>query len=383
MDMVWSPDELLEIEPSEDLESNETCIQMDNGQQQVPVDDGEHGDTQEQKNRREQIMVIFHALKIRDDRPYERIEVKDDIILLPDSGYNFQMFSEINKPPPGWEEAFTANRDVLIAANGRLVQKGAYLPPQHLIFSVFWAVPLNKIRVVIMGQDPYPQPGVANGLSFSTNRGERIPGSLMNVFKEIKQNYPDWDMPGHGDLTCWTKQGVFLLNSALTVGYPKEEHKDVWKTFVQNIIRIIADKRPNTIFVMWGKKAQELSEFMGSKTVKLTAMHPSNMNQKGGFFGCKHFLQINQKLVGGYRDVMVKAFEKGFYPEIARMLYSKRGVFINMEYWMKNCRFRQFFNVLYTSMAPEVVELRSMPGYMEILTNIYNGSLEEIDWTVY
>lgn len=209
-----------------------------------------------------------------------------------------------NYIPNTWEEVFakTTNErktiaDVLTAK--ALPRYGELCPAKENIYRAFELTPLPKVRVVILGQDPYPQSGVAVGLSFSTSPNNlRIPGSLKNIFKEIKSEYPDFQIPKHGDLRDWARQGVLLLNMALTVppGKPKE-HTGVWKPFLIKTIRDLAEKKPDTIFVLWGNEAQKIIPFIGKAPV-LVSGHPSPeaVNRGGDFLGNGCFKRVNDIL---------------------------------------------------------------------------------------
>jgi len=175
-------------------------------------------------------------------------------------------------------------------------------PMQKDIFRAFQLTPFNKIKVVILGQDPYHTVlpdgmPVATGLAFSVRREHAIPPSLQNIYKELADNYPDFTVPRHGCLEEWAKQGVFFLNIGLTVveGKP-DSHTNMWIGFTRKVIRKIVEADENVIFVLWGARAQKFENFIGSAVTILKASHPSGRSANKGFLGCKHFLQINEKL---------------------------------------------------------------------------------------
>lgn len=181
-------------------------------------------------------------------------------------------------------------------------KKYTLCPQQKDIFRSFQLTPFHKIRVVILGQDPYPQVlgnGLprATGLSFSVRKNDAIPSSLQNIYKEVKNNYPDFIIPGHGCLENWAKQGILFLNTALTVreGEPSS-HINVWQGFTRKVIRRIVENNEKVIFVLWGAKAQSLSGVIGGAVTSLMASHPSGRSADRGFFGCEHFKEINEIL---------------------------------------------------------------------------------------
>lgn len=170
-------------------------------------------------------------------------------------------------------------------------------PPAKLIFNAFDHTPFDRVKVVILGQDPYHGDGQAHGLSFSVNDGVRIPPSLVNIFKEINT---DLGVPiaKSGNLTRWADQGVLLLNATLTVeAHQAGSHqKKGWETFTDAAIRVLNDKRDNLVFLLWGAYAQKKAEFIDpNKHLILTAAHPSPL-ARGAFFGSKHFSATNKYL---------------------------------------------------------------------------------------
>jgi uracil-DNA glycosylase len=191
----------------------------------------------------------------------------------------------------------------LVAEEYRNPNKQIY-PPKELIFNCFKRSSLNDIKVVIVGQDPYHQPGQAMGLCFSVNRGVKVPPSLVNIYKAIAQDpgCPGFVTPNHGDLTKWADQGVLLLNTVLTVEYdkPNSHQKFGWLDFTNEVIKIIATQLDNIIFVLWGAPAEKKREIIDKAQGKthhiLTAVHPSPLSASKGFFECRHFSKINEIL---------------------------------------------------------------------------------------
>ncbi|MCP9752458.1 uracil-DNA glycosylase [Ferruginibacter sp. HRS2-29] len=181
----------------------------------------------------------------------------------------------------------------------KALQKTIY-PPGPLIFNAFNQTPFDKVKVVILGQDPYHGPNQAHGLSFSVQNGIKPPPSLVNIFKEIQKDI-GIDMPvGYGNLTSWAQQGVLLLNAALTVraGEPFSHAKYGWAEFTDAVIQTISDKKENVVFLLWGKFAQEKQALIDeTKHHVLKAAHPSPFSADKGFFGSKHFSKTNELLM--------------------------------------------------------------------------------------
>lgn len=172
-------------------------------------------------------------------------------------------------------------------------------PDVNEIYTAFNHCPLDSVKVVVIGQDPYHGPGQAHGLSFSVKPGTPFPPSLLNIFKEIQVDIGK-PLPEDGDLTRWADQGVFLLNATLTVrAHQAGSHqKRGWEKFTDEVIKVISDKRDNVVFLLWGAFAQKKSSLIDSKKhLVLTAPHPSPLSSYRGFFGCKHFSKANEYLV--------------------------------------------------------------------------------------
>ena len=172
-------------------------------------------------------------------------------------------------------------------------------PPGSLLFNAFNTTPFDKVKVVILGQDPYHGKGQAHGLCFSVGYGVPPPPSLLNIFKELQDDI-GITLPGHGNLTHWAQQGVFLLNASLSVraGEPMSHSKIGWATFTDTVIKKISDKKKNVVFILWGKFAQEKRILIDeTKHCILRSVHPSPLSAYGGFFGCKHFSKTNEYLV--------------------------------------------------------------------------------------
>jgi uracil-DNA glycosylase len=178
-------------------------------------------------------------------------------------------------------------------------QKGNMIfPPGNLIFNAFAQTPFDKVKIVILGQDPYHGVGQAHGLSFSVPLGVTPPPSLKNIYKELETDI-GFKVPNHGNLEAWAKQGVFLLNAFLTVNaaQPGSHQKSGWEIFTDAVIKKISDERSHVVFMLWGKFAQQKETLIdSSKHLILKAAHPSPFSAHSGFFGCKHFSKANKYL---------------------------------------------------------------------------------------
>lgn len=171
-------------------------------------------------------------------------------------------------------------------------------PPGPLIFSAFNHTPFNRVKVVILGQDPYHGPGQAHGLCFSVPDGVPPPPSLVNIFKEIKNDL-DIPVPVNGNLTRWADQGVLLINAILTVraDTPTSHQNKGWEKFTDAVIRNLSEKRKNLVFLLWGNYAQAKESLIDSnRHFILKAVHPSPLSASRGFFGCRHFSRTNEIL---------------------------------------------------------------------------------------
>lgn len=175
---------------------------------------------------------------------------------------------------------------------------GTVYPPGSLIFNAFNQCPFSNVKVVLIGQDPYHEPGQAHGLCFSVNDGVPFPPSLRNIFVEI-QNDLGKPIPATGNLTRWAQQGVLLLNATLTVrAHQAGSHqKRGWETFTDAVIKTLSDKRENLVFILWGSYAQSKAALIdSSKHLVLKSVHPSPLSAHRGFFGNHHFTLCNDYL---------------------------------------------------------------------------------------
>jgi uracil-DNA glycosylase len=171
-------------------------------------------------------------------------------------------------------------------------------PPPKDIFKAFDLCPFDKVKVVILGQDPYHNEAQAHGLCFSVNHGTPMPPSLINIYKEIQSDIGG-QTPGHGNLEHWAKQGVFLLNAILSVvaHMPASHQNKGWETFTDEVMRQVSDGKEHVVFMLWGNYAQS-KEWMidQGKHLVLKAPHPSPLSASRGFFGCRHFSKANEFL---------------------------------------------------------------------------------------
>ena len=171
-------------------------------------------------------------------------------------------------------------------------------PDGPLIFNAFNTTPLPKVKVLLLGQDPYHGKGQAHGLSFSVPDGVKPPPSLQNIFKELEKDL-GIARPSTGNLTPWAEQGVMLLNALLTVraSSPASHHNKGWETFTNAVIQAISDVNQSVVFLLWGKYAQQKEALIDTKKHHvLKAAHPSPYSAEAGFFGCKHFSKTNKLL---------------------------------------------------------------------------------------
>lgn len=172
-------------------------------------------------------------------------------------------------------------------------------PPRAEILNAFILTELKNIKVVIIGQDPYHQPGQAMGLSFSVRPGCAVPPTLNNIYKELQADIPGFIIPSHGCLTSWAKQGVLLLNSILTVQEGKAlSHADIgWEWFTNRVIEELKYNKKNLVYMLWGSKAKTKCKMIDRKAnLVLECAHPSPLSAHRGFFGCRHFSQANAYL---------------------------------------------------------------------------------------
>ncbi|MGL6125076.1 MAG: uracil-DNA glycosylase [Metamycoplasmataceae bacterium] len=180
--------------------------------------------------------------------------------------------------------------------NKEILNNKLLLPKMENIFESFNKTPFKKMKVIIVGQEPYHSKDMADGLAFST-QSNTTPKSLSNIFKEIRSNYPNISLNGTS-LKPWAKQGVLLMNTSLSVeqGKPNSHSKIGWDIFVKNFINYLNENKDFLIFVLWGNSAKKLKPFIDAKFYILESTHPSPLSANKGFLGCNHFKKINMIL---------------------------------------------------------------------------------------
>ena len=195
-------------------------------------------------------------------------------------------------------EAKHITRKLMARVDDEIAAGYTIYPPKDQIFRALELTPPESVKAVIIGQDPYHGQGQANGLAFSVNPGVKVPPSLRNIFKEL-HNDVGCSIPKSGNLTKWAKEGVLLLNTALTVrAHRANSHKDCgWTWFTDNVIKILSDRRENLVFILWGGNARSKKPLIDrSKHLVLECAHPSPLSAYNGFFGCRHFSKTNEYL---------------------------------------------------------------------------------------
>lgn len=210
--------------------------------------------------------------------------------IRPDSGWLTALQAEFEQPYMQQLARFLAAED----AAGKVI-----FPPSHWCFNALNNTPLDQVRVVILGQDPYHGAGQAHGLCFSVRPGTPAPPSLVNIFKELAQDLA-LPIPDHGCLITWARQGVLLLNSVLTVeqGRAGSHQGQGWETFTDRVIALLNDQPRPLIFMLWGSYAQKKGALIDCQGhLVLEAPHPSPLSAYRGFLGCGHFSQANQRLL--------------------------------------------------------------------------------------
>jgi len=260
-------------------------VEVDTDQVKKDIDESYIRDQEKSKKNQRAIDLI---LRIRSERPKPVKNYK----------YNFP------SAPPGWKEIFDKAKPYLDRAEREVNKKmdeyqhGVTYPASKDVFKAFEYTPLSEVRVLILGQDPY-HTGEAMGLAFSGKPKYPVPKSLQNIYKEIKENYPEWKVPKNGDISHWAKQGVLLLNKCLTVQKGEaDSHKGIWDGFTKFIVETVSLTNPRCIYVFWGRKAQEMkSSIKSTNPLILESGHPSPFSYTRYFKGNQHFILINKLLV--------------------------------------------------------------------------------------
>ena len=185
--------------------------------------------------------------------------------------------------------------------------KGIVYPPGTYIFEAFNRTPFDKVKVVILGQDPYHEPNQAHGLCFSVQKGVRLPPSLVNIYKELEDEFGTKFLDRDGDLSHWADQGVLLLNATLTVaaGNAGSHQGRGWEMFTDAVVSKLAEQRENLVFMLWGSYARRKGAVINRKRhLVLECAHPSPLSVYRGFFGCGHFKKANEYLASNGLSVI-------------------------------------------------------------------------------
>ncbi len=256
------------------------------------------------EGKKETMLVTVKRGRLAISRMPEPVAIRPPI----DNSWTVERVAK-EAPPIGWEPVFKAASAELKQISDLLEKDNAdvgyhFVPNCNDLFKAFDLCPLAGVRLVIIGQDPYHTiqdngKPIAEGLSFSVPYGVKVPPSLTNIYKEIKTCYPDFNVPHHGSLHQWAAQGVLMLNVCLTTrpGMANAHGKFMlWMPFMMHVFAAISKVNPTCVYVMWGKEAQKIDRYIGEKSRRLTAAHPSPFSAHNGFFGCKHFRHINTML---------------------------------------------------------------------------------------
>ena len=208
------------------------------------------------------------------------------------------------------EEFASAYFADLVAFVKDAYRKGVVYPPGKYIFEAFNRTPFDKVKVVILGQDPYHNPNQAHGLSFSVPKGVELPPSLVNIYKELEDEYRTPFLNRNGDLSAWADQGVLLLNATLTVsggvGTAGSHQGHGWERFTDAVIRHLAAERDGIVYLLWGSYAQKKAAFVDTtRNLVLKSAHPSPLSAYRGFFGCGHFKTANEYLTAHGQEPVV------------------------------------------------------------------------------
>ena len=195
----------------------------------------------------------------------------------------------------------------LVAFVKEAYSKGIVYPPGKYIFEAFNRTPFDKVKVVILGQDPYHEPNQAHGLCFSVQKGVRLPPSLVNIYKELEDEFGTKFLNRDGDLSHWADQGVLLLNATLTVaaGNAGSHQGRGWEMFTDAVVSKLAEQRENLVFMLWGSYARRKGAVINRKRhLVLECAHPSPLSVYRGFFGCGHFKKANEYLASNGLSVI-------------------------------------------------------------------------------
>jgi uracil-DNA glycosylase len=218
----------------------------------------------------------------------------------------------IERPPKGWEEVFKGAIDEIAHVSSELDKEektfGPYFPLKCELFTAFEWTPLNLIKILLIGQDPYHDFGTdglpqAIGASFSVRKGVMVPPSLKNIYKELSNSIDGFRIPSHGYLEKLGRQGVFLLNTCLTVRpHQPKSHGQVWRGLLERVLKAILSSNKNCIFILLGKDAQAIGKQLGGLGIILETSHPSPLSARYGFLGSNIFKRANQLLIANGQD---------------------------------------------------------------------------------
>lgn len=245
--------------------------------------------------------------KEQDQQKEQQNRIKLKVVPEIDQSWTIERIAR-ERPPISWEKVFQDAMPELETVSEILEEKEkrgeGIFPFKKNIFKAFEITPIDCIRVIIVGQDPYPQlvsstgQPRAQGFSFSVSKNDTIPSSLSNMYTELENTVPGFHRPWHGDLTDWARQGVLLLNMSLTVEPGKAgSHGAIWMGFISKALDEIAQRRPNAVYIMLGQQAQKLQKYISDRAPIVTAAHPSGLSARKGFFGSNVFVRTNQLLI--------------------------------------------------------------------------------------
>ena len=213
---------------------------------------------------------------------------------------NWQNFLAEEKQKPYFKQILS------FLESGRLQGKTIF-PAKEDIFNAFDLTQFENLKVVILGQDPYHNHDQAHGLAFSVQKGVAVPPSLRNMYKELEASVENFEVPTHGNLESWASQGVFLLNTTLTVeAHNPNSHKDIgWETFTDTVIKKISEHKQNVVFMLWGSHARKKKSLIDeNKHLILESSHPSPLSAYRGFLGCNHFVLANEYLKNLNKEII-------------------------------------------------------------------------------
>ena len=207
-----------------------------------------------------------------------------------------------------WDEFINQERELLYFYNLEKFileerKTKTIFPKEEDVFNAFKLTPFENVKCVIVGQDPYYNINQANGLAFSVNKGIKLPPSLVNIYKEAHDDI-GIDIPNHGDLSSWAKEGVFLLNTILTIeeGKPLSYKNKGWEKFTLKVLKTLNDDKTPKVFILWGKEAINLKKILNNpRHLILESAHPSPLSSYRGFFGSKPFSKTNEFLIKNNR----------------------------------------------------------------------------------